>query len=209
MKPHSRKLLQDEDALQTTLLPSTTYSPDPLLQPMNNGTSSMATRLLKPNNSHFDSSMALTILVLLVALFFMGFFSIYIRRFSDDSAVDISRRRQRHNGPPPPQTSSRSNPHKGGLDPSAVRSLPLIPYGGDAKHPIDCSICLSEFEERETVKLIPYCRHVFHQECIDTWLSSHVSCPLCRSTRMMFAVDEEESGLGTMQSQGGSDHGVV
>ncbi|KAA8544150.1 hypothetical protein F0562_022214 [Nyssa sinensis] len=151
MKPHIRKLLQAEDGLRNTHLPSNTYSPDPLLQPIN-GTSTSG-RAFKPN-THFDSSMALTILVLVVALFFMGFFSIYIRRFADDSAVDISRRRQHHHGPPPQNASSsvppsRSN-HLKGLDPSTVRSLPLIAYGGDPKHPIDCAICLSEFEEKET-----------------------------------------------------------
>ncbi|KAA8550291.1 hypothetical protein F0562_001975 [Nyssa sinensis] len=191
MKPHGRKLLQD-----TALLPSTTYSPDPYLQP-NNGTST-AKRAFKPNTP-FDSSVALTILVLLTALFFMGFFSICIRQFTDDGTVNIFRRRRNH--VPPPQSSSSSlrpprfHPPKG-LDSSTVRSLPLISYGGDAKHRIDCAICLSEFEDRETVKSIPYCRHVFHPTCIDTWLYSHVSCPLCRSTQI-FMVDEE-NGLGVV-----------
>ncbi|KAI7983800.1 RING-H2 finger protein ATL57 [Camellia lanceoleosa] len=201
MKPRSRKLLQEENrGRATTLSPSFTYSPDPLLQPINGSPSTLINRPFKPNYP-FDFSMALTALVLLTALFFMGFFSIYSRRFSDVSSAHRRRR------PPPPPLLPSTYPN--GLDPSAVRSLPLISYRGDAKHPIDCAICLSEFEEREGVKLIPHCRHVFHAECLDTWLCSHVSCPLCRSTQLFGGV--EEVCLGVSQGEEGGDdddHGV-
>lgn len=45
----------------------------------------------------------------------------------------------------------------------------------------DCSVCLSELEENESLRLLPKCSHAFHVPCIDTWLKSHSSCPLCRS----------------------------
>lgn len=78
-----------------------------------------------------------------------------------------------------------------GTDPSTVQSLPLISYSGSAKHSIeDCPICLTEFESGEPVRLIPYCRHVFHPQCLGTWLASHVTCPLCRSTQFFKKEDE-------------------
>jgi hypothetical protein len=41
-----------------------------------------------------------------------------------------------------------------------------------------CSICLGEYEEgEELVKLT--CNHVYHDECISSWTSNHVKCPLC------------------------------
>ncbi|XAR59691.1 hypothetical protein NMG60_11015614 [Bertholletia excelsa] len=160
MKPSGRRLLQDKDTLPSSS-PATNA----------NGT-------FTPS-APFDSSMALTVLVLLTAFFFMGFFSIYFCRLVDDNAADPSRRR-RHRALP---SSYPSKPK--GLDPSAVQALPVFSYTGDSKHPIDCAICLSEFEERETVKMIPYCHHLFHPECIDMWLLSHVSCPLCRCTQVL------------------------
>ncbi|XP_019056702.1 PREDICTED: RING-H2 finger protein ATL52-like [Tarenaya hassleriana] len=45
----------------------------------------------------------------------------------------------------------------------------------------DCSVCLSEFQENESLRLLPKCNHAFHVPCIDTWLKSHSNCPLCRA----------------------------
>ncbi|KAL3849580.1 hypothetical protein ACJIZ3_011462 [Penstemon smallii] len=132
--------------------------------------------------------MALTILVLLTALFFMGFFSVYIRRFS--ATTNHLPSPPRHHRPQP-STYKRNN---GGLDPSAVNSLPIVSYCEAAKHRIiidDCPICLTEFQDKECVKLIPYCGHVFHPKCVDTWLSSHVTCPLCRSAQLFVIRGEE------------------
>jgi len=44
-----------------------------------------------------------------------------------------------------------------------------------------CSVCLEEVRGGEMVRSLPGCRHVFHVGCIDPWLHSHATCPLCRS----------------------------
>ncbi len=43
-----------------------------------------------------------------------------------------------------------------------------------------CAICQDMIEEGQTMRILNYCTHSFHQECIDTWLGSHVTCPTCR-----------------------------
>jgi len=41
-----------------------------------------------------------------------------------------------------------------------------------------CSICLGEYEEGEHLVCLP-CKHVYHDECVSSWCSSHIRCPLC------------------------------
>ncbi|XP_010435962.1 PREDICTED: uncharacterized protein LOC104719693 [Camelina sativa] len=45
---------------------------------------------------------------------------------------------------------------------------------------VECAICLSEFEDQETLRWMPPCSHTFHANCIDVWLSSRSTCPVCR-----------------------------
>nr|XP_004510497.1 RING-H2 finger protein ATL52-like [Cicer arietinum] len=45
----------------------------------------------------------------------------------------------------------------------------------------ECVICLTVFQEDESVRKLHTCKHVFHTSCIDKWLGSRSGCPLCRS----------------------------
>ncbi|PNX81748.1 RING-H2 finger protein ATL52-like [Trifolium pratense] len=45
-----------------------------------------------------------------------------------------------------------------------------------------CAVCLGDFEEGEELKTMPECLHSFHVPCIDMWLNSHSSCPICRAS---------------------------
>uniref|UniRef100_A0A0D9V7E6 RING-type E3 ubiquitin transferase n=1 Tax=Leersia perrieri TaxID=77586 RepID=A0A0D9V7E6_9ORYZ len=73
-----------------------------------------------------------------------------------------------------------------GLDDATIASLPVELYrpvasAGDGEDgAAECSICLGEFEEGEKVKPLPRCGHGIHPECVDAWLRSRPSCPLCR-----------------------------
>lgn len=69
-----------------------------------------------------------------------------------------------------------------GLDPSVISSIAIVKYekGGGLIEGTDCSVCLSEFQENESLRLLPKCNHAFHIPCIDTWLRAHTNCPMCR-----------------------------
>ncbi|KAJ7523988.1 hypothetical protein O6H91_18G071900 [Diphasiastrum complanatum] len=87
------------------------------------------------------------------------------------------------NGPPRQQAVRRRPGQKNeGLDPKIIESFPIMTYSAAeiAKNPAGCAVCLSEFQEGEKARLLPKCGHVFHLECIDKWLFSHSTCPLCR-----------------------------
>lgn len=42
-----------------------------------------------------------------------------------------------------------------------------------------CRVCLTEFEQTESVLVLP-CRHVYHHDCIYRWMSTNMTCPECR-----------------------------
>ncbi|XP_062179003.1 probable E3 ubiquitin-protein ligase ATL44 [Phragmites australis] len=43
-----------------------------------------------------------------------------------------------------------------------------------------CAVCLEDVRAGEMVRQLPACRHMFHADCVDAWLRSHRTCPLCR-----------------------------
>ena len=44
-----------------------------------------------------------------------------------------------------------------------------------------CSICLTDFEVDDTLCKLIVCKHEFHRECLEDWLQTENSCPLCRN----------------------------
>lgn len=95
------------------------------------------------------------------------------------------RRRSRHL----PEFTFRVNPQptlRAGLDGPTIDSYPKIVLGESRRLPKPedntCSICLSEYKPKETLKTIPECQHCFHVDCIDEWLRLNASCPICRNS---------------------------
>ncbi|XP_074571028.1 RING-H2 finger protein ATL58-like [Curcuma longa] len=43
-----------------------------------------------------------------------------------------------------------------------------------------CSVCLGDYQSDDRLQRIPHCGHTFHVDCIDHWLASNTTCPLCR-----------------------------
>ena len=141
MKPHNRKLLtQPLTATTTTTVPpgqSVTSDSDPSPVPS-------------------QRSVVAAPVVVLVALFIMGFLYICKHCFCPNSAAESPRRRRRVGML---RDTTTSSPPCKGVDPVTIRDLPVYSYCGDSnsRYQIDCSICLSEFEEKQPVKVIPFC----------------------------------------------------
>lgn len=74
--------------------------------------------------------------------------------------------------------------HDSGLDQAFIDALPVFLYKEvvGPKEPFDCAVCLCEFSDKDKLRLLPTCSHAFHINCIDTWLLSNSTCPLCRAT---------------------------
>ncbi|KAF3339376.1 E3 ubiquitin-protein ligase ATL6-like protein [Carex littledalei] len=125
--------------------------------------------------SNFTPSMAIVIIVLIAVFFFLGFFSVYVRQCTGDGIAGAGSAAQ----------IPTANRRPRGLDPEIIESLPTMVYSEVKEHKVgkgalECAVCLSEFEDDETLRLLPKCSHVFHTDCIDAWLAGHVTCPVCR-----------------------------
>ncbi|EER99041.1 hypothetical protein BDA96_02G244000 [Sorghum bicolor] len=137
----------------------------------------------------FSPSMAIVIVVLIAAFFFLGFFSIYVRHCYAGGDSSNSTDPAGPNG-----AAARSRRQQRGLDAAVLESFPTMAYADVKAHKagkgaLECAVCLSEFDDDETLRLLPKCSHVFHPDCIDTWLASHVTCPVCRANLVPGADD--------------------
>ncbi|KAG2568157.1 putative RING-H2 finger protein ATL62 [Panicum virgatum] len=91
-------------------------------------------------------------------------------------------------GPPPSLDFSADldgpleHPHSG-LEPLVIAAIPTMKYNCEAfcsKDDAQCSICLSEYKEKDILRIIPTCHHNFHLACLDLWLQKQTTCPICR-----------------------------
>ncbi|KAM7279004.1 hypothetical protein ACFE04_006138 [Oxalis oulophora] len=69
--------------------------------------------------------------------------------------------------------------------------LPLVEYKeveGQENNCNECTICLEVFQEHEPCRRFPVCNHIFHSNCICSWLEENLTCPICRN-RCDLALD--------------------
>ncbi|CAI5469709.1 unnamed protein product [Closterium sp. Yama58-4] len=89
----------------------------------------------------------------------------------------------------------------GGGDKEGGDSLPNWGEEGGFR---ECAVCLAEYVSADMLKLLPPCGHVFHVDCIDTWLQGKSTCPICRREIGQNAdVKEGDSEGGGAAGDGG------
>ncbi|KAK7315019.1 hypothetical protein VNO77_33551 [Canavalia gladiata] len=155
---------------------------------------------------NWEPSVAITVGAIICALLFMGIISIYIRRCAESHIIITT------------QTTTTSHlpcSCSQGINKELLNTFPTLFYSNikdlkKGKETLECAVCLSDFKDKDTLRLLPKCNHVFHPQCIDSWLASHVTCPVCRANLNQdschvaitiptthLATDEESSGTRT------------
>ncbi|KAL6964250.1 RING-type E3 ubiquitin transferase [Sarracenia purpurea var. burkii] len=173
---------------------------------------------IKTQNLHLVLVISLSVLV--ATCFAFSCYTIYKNR---------ARSRTRRSPPPPQEETHREffDEDPGpppeyhtwfirtvGFPPSIINSISVVKYkiGDGLVEGTECSVCLNEFREDETLRLLPKCSHAFHIPCIDTWLRSHTSCPMCRAGIVAAATPDltisasserrEEARVGVLERSG-------
>ncbi|XP_018449727.1 RING-H2 finger protein ATL32-like [Raphanus sativus] len=142
--------------------------------------------------------------VLVTSFFFFGLLSVYIRHCTRGMPGYSDTNSRRRGG-----AFDGCSRRGGGLEDAVVESFPVFAYSSVKESKIgsgdlECAICLNELEDRETVRLLPVCNHLFHVDCIDAWLYSHATCPVCR-----FDLAAKPVKTGAEDRAPVSDHVVI
>ncbi|XP_073047112.1 RING-H2 finger protein ATL70-like [Primulina eburnea] len=96
--------------------------------------------------------------------------------------------RSRNPQPPaPPSEDTRNRVVEVVLDESTLSSYPKMLFSEAKINHKDstaacCSICLADYENCDVLRVLPDCGHLFHLKCVDPWLHSHPTCPVCRTS---------------------------
>lgn len=80
-----------------------------------------------------------------------------------------------------------------GLKEEALKTLPEFVYSS-ASGKLECPVCLEDFKEEDKGRVLPVCEHYFHMECVDLWLMSNSTCPVCRSV-VKIQINDEPLGV--------------
>ncbi|KAL4232072.1 E3 ubiquitin-protein ligase rnf38 [Mactra antiquata] len=71
-----------------------------------------------------------------------------------------------------------------GLCKPEIEQLPAYRFNGEnlrnGADQTSCVVCMCEFENRQLLRVLP-CYHEFHVKCIDKWLKTNRTCPICRA----------------------------
>ncbi|MED6143421.1 hypothetical protein PIB30_005995 [Stylosanthes scabra] len=157
---------------------------------------------LSSNEHTWDPSVAFVIGSILGSFFFVAAFLTFLRR----CAELLLAQQQSNNTTQLPCSCCNT-----GINPDILETFPIVFYSSikdlriRAEGPLECAVCLTEFTGNDTLRLLPHCNHVFHPPCIDAWLSSHVTCPVCRAN-----LNQDPSQVAvsvtTQLSSGGEEH---
>ncbi|KAJ6793571.1 RING-H2 finger protein ATL46-like [Iris pallida] len=203
---------KDSLPLQTSL-PS---SPPPPFSPGSSG----------GGGSRISPAVLFVIVVLAVIFFVSGLLHLLVR-FLIKKSPSNSSSHSHHDSRGPTDSDALQRQlqqlfhlHDSGLDQASIDALPVFLYREliGSKEPFDCAVCLCEFSRDDQLRLLPACGHAFHLDCIDTWLLSNSTCPLCRGALFVEGESienpifdfEEDSRLEEGEGEGaGSEKRVV
>lgn len=132
----------------------------------------------RASNEYFDMVIFMTFFILVSIVCFILLLKIKWRQKQKESSLTrmalhaLSRMETRkyHSG----SSDSLSAREESGNTSDNESTLSVQSEGPNSK----CVICLEKFKEGQDVRIVP-CRHEFHKDCVDPWLLSNYTCPLC------------------------------
>ncbi|WCJ18787.1 RING/U-box superfamily protein [Euphorbia peplus] len=156
-----------------------------------------------PHHTIFPKRFLVVTLVLGITMMCLFCLTIYYKYYSGPCIRTRTRTRTTSSGSPDPRNEEFLDEDHGpvldhpiwyihtvGLQPSVINQISVFKFRKSLRivDGTDCSVCLSEFVDDDNLRVLPKCNHAFHLPCIDTWLSSHTNCPMCRAPVVVVAA---------------------
>ncbi|PIA55261.1 hypothetical protein AQUCO_00800174v1 [Aquilegia coerulea] len=89
-----------------------------------------------------------------------------------------------------------------GLKKEVREMLPIIVFKESFSiKDTQCSVCLGDYQAEDRLQQIPVCGHTFHMDCIDHWLATHTTCPLCRLSLVPAAKSDSDPSHNQGETQ--------
>ncbi|KAL6524427.1 hypothetical protein OROHE_016098 [Orobanche hederae] len=90
-----------------------------------------------------------------------------------------------------------------GLDPDDIKNLPCFDFAGadgdgaagSTEGFVECAVCLDSFSAGDKCRILPKCNHIFHGDCVDSWLLKTGACPICRTGVKTTQVEQDRSSI--------------
>ncbi|XVF48561.1 hypothetical protein PTKIN_Ptkin03bG0200300 [Pterospermum kingtungense] len=126
-----------------------------------------------PPSKNFVFGILLRMVILAFVIVHLAYLKFcHVNLVDDDTTVH----HQNLHGPTLPR------PLLSGVDRTIIESIPFFHFHAlkGSKQGLECAVCVSKFEDSDVLRLLPRCKHAFHTNCIDQWLETHSTCPLCR-----------------------------
>ena len=102
------------------------------------------------------------------------------------------------------ELEAQQQPVDHGITDESFDAIPTVRAGDIGLGDQQCTICMGDFEEDDTLKVLPCSElHAFHSECIQRWLNKQSSCPLCRNECGERRVPPPPEHLPQQQTIGG------
>ncbi|KAK3095722.1 hypothetical protein FSP39_018067 [Pinctada imbricata] len=82
-----------------------------------------------------------------------------------------------------------------GLTKAEIEQLPAYRFNKETHHSdmdqTSCVVCMCDFENRQLLRVLP-CSHEFHAKCVDKWLKTNRTCPICRADATTEAASQSD-----------------
>lgn len=181
----------------------------------NNGTRNTAANCCSSASSELKLYQAFifSVPILFTFILLFLFYCFYLRRRRADWS-SLRMRTSTNTSTPTPQTIDQLSMCELGVKKELREMLPIIVFNQSfSVKDTQCSVCLGDYQADDRLQQIPGCGHTFHIDCIDLWLTTHTTCPLCRKSLLAPTKPPDSSDDATTcndpQTSGSTDEAVV